>query len=71
MAEQDRERIARAAREEAEDGRIACAKALALAKRLGVGPSLVGEVLNEQKIKIVQCQLGCFGWHKRGGGEQG
>jgi len=69
MTEKDRGRIVQAAREEAEDGRIACAKALALAERLGVSPRLVGEALNEQKIKIVQCQLGCFGWHKRGGGE--
>jgi hypothetical protein len=34
--------------------------ALALAKRLAVPASDVGRVCNEQGVKIMGCQLGCF-----------
>jgi len=51
-----REEVARAA----EEGRIACSAALALAGRLGVSPALVGAAANELGIKIKACQLGCF-----------
>jgi len=54
-------RIAQAVRGAAEDGRIACSKALAIARRLGVPARAVGEVCNRERIKIVDCQLGCFG----------
>jgi molybdopterin-guanine dinucleotide biosynthesis protein len=58
--EGETKKIAKAVRAEAEDNRIACAKALALARRLGVSPDQVGEACNQARIKIVQCQLGCF-----------
>jgi DNA invertase Pin-like site-specific DNA recombinase len=54
-------RIAQAVRRAAEDGRIACSKALAIARRLGVPARAVGEACNRERIKIVDCQLGCFG----------
>jgi hypothetical protein len=41
-------------------GRIACAAAFRLAEELGLSRKDLGELLNELKIKIVQCQLGCF-----------
>lgn len=60
MSNEESKSIAEALRAEAEDGRIPCAKALALARRLGAEPGQVGEVCNKERIKIVQCQLGCF-----------
>jgi hypothetical protein len=45
----------------AEERRLACAEALAIAERLGVEPIAVGQTANRLGIKIVDCQLGCFG----------
>lgn len=44
----------------APNGRIPCAAAFKLAEELSLTRSQLGELLNELKIKIVQCQLGCF-----------
>jgi hypothetical protein len=44
----------------APNGRIPCAAAFKLAEELGITRSRLGELLNELKIKIIQCQLGCF-----------
>jgi hypothetical protein len=57
----DRERrVMEAVRQAAEDGRMGCARALDLAKRLEVPPALVGRVCDRLGIKIASCQLGCF-----------
>ncbi len=42
------------------DGKIPCQEALAIAQRLSITPAAVGKKLNEMKIKIKGCQLGCF-----------
>ncbi len=42
------------------NGTISCSKALEIASRLDVKPAVVGKTLNELKIKIKGCQLGCF-----------
>jgi len=42
------------------DGKIACVAAFRLAEELGLSRKDLGELLNELKIKIIQCQLGCF-----------
>jgi hypothetical protein len=44
----------------AEEGRIACEEALKLARELEISSQEVGRILNEMKIKVVHCQLGCF-----------
>ncbi len=44
----------------APQGKIPCATAFKLAEELGVTRAEMGELLNELKIKIIQCQLGCF-----------
>ncbi|MFZ5453188.1 MAG: hypothetical protein ACOZF2_15120 [Thermodesulfobacteriota bacterium] len=44
----------------APEGRIPCAAAMNLAKELGISRKEMGELLNEIRIKITQCQLGCF-----------
>jgi hypothetical protein len=43
-----------------EGGRIACEEALKLARELDISSQEVGRLLNEMKIKVVHCQLGCF-----------
>lgn len=65
MEAENRERIAEAVRAESEGGAITCKEALALAERLGVEPPLVGQSADEEHIKIVECQLGCFGRRRR------
>jgi hypothetical protein len=44
----------------APEGKIPCAAAFKLAEELGLSRSRLGELLNELRIKIVNCQLGCF-----------
>ena len=46
---------------EARDGSLACAQARALCERLGCRPQAVGEACDRLGVKIVACQLGCFG----------
>ncbi len=50
------DRLQKAARQ----NRINCAGALAIAKTLGIPPAEVGAAANRLKIKISNCQLGCF-----------
>jgi hypothetical protein len=44
----------------APEGKIPCAAAFKLAEELGLSRAEMGEMLNELRIKIIQCQLGCF-----------
>ena len=41
-------------------GNIPCTAALEIARRLKVTPKEVGDAATKQKIKISNCQLGCF-----------
>ena len=47
-------------RAKAEDGKIKCAEAFALAKAEQVSVKRVGEALNELEVKVSGGQLGCF-----------
>ncbi|MBN2271517.1 MAG: hypothetical protein JXN61_12945 [Sedimentisphaerales bacterium] len=40
--------------------RLNCAQAFELAKELRVDVSEIGRICNRQKIRISNCQLGCF-----------
>ena len=42
------------------NGKLPCAVAFRVAKKLKVSPKEVGDAANELKIKIAGCQLGCF-----------
>jgi hypothetical protein len=44
----------------APEGKIPCATACRLAEELGISRKDLGDLLNELKIKIIHCQLGCF-----------
>jgi hypothetical protein len=42
------------------DGKISCKAAFDIADEAGASRSEIGELLNEMRIKIRACQLGCF-----------
>ncbi|MCX5813019.1 MAG: hypothetical protein NT178_10805 [Proteobacteria bacterium] len=42
------------------DGKIACKQALNIAEEENIPSKELGEMLNELKIKVFGCQLGCF-----------
>jgi molybdopterin-guanine dinucleotide biosynthesis protein len=46
--------------ERAKDNRLPCAAAFKIAEETGVPKKRIGELLNEMKVKVVSCQLGCF-----------
>jgi hypothetical protein len=56
----DRQKIEKAVLEKARDGKIPCAVCFKIAEEVGVSKREMGKILNEMKIKIGQCQLGCF-----------
>jgi uncharacterized membrane-anchored protein len=39
---------------------IDCSESFAIANKFGMAPIEVGKICNEMKIKIMNCQLGCF-----------
>ena len=47
-------------KEAAKDGKIPCAMAFKVAKECNVTSQEIGNLLNQLKIKIANCQLGCF-----------
>ena len=47
-------------RETAPEGKIPCAVAFKLAEELGISRQELGNLLNEMRVTIIQCQLGCF-----------
>lgn len=44
----------------AEGGKITCKGAMKLATRLGVPRKDMADLLSKYKVKIKECQLGCF-----------
>jgi hypothetical protein len=42
------------------NGKIPCAVAFRIARKLKVSPKQVGDAANKLNIKISSCQLGCF-----------
>jgi hypothetical protein len=61
------EQIAKAIREKAPGGELACAVAEKIAKDLRVGIPEVGVTADLLEMKIKKCQLGLFGWGKKPG----
>ena len=54
------EEITAKLKDAAKDGEISCAMAQKIAIENKVSMKQVGDLLNKLKIKIIQCQLGCF-----------
>jgi hypothetical protein len=44
-----------------QDNKLSCHDALAAAAKLDLKPSQIGKYCNQNRIQIVNCQLGCFG----------
>ena len=42
------------------DGKLPCAVAFKIARKLKVAPKTVGDAANRLNIRISGCQLGCF-----------
>jgi hypothetical protein len=57
MTDEDVKTRVRAA---APEGKIPCAAAFRLAEELRISRKDLGSLLNDMRIKIIQCQLGCF-----------
>jgi hypothetical protein len=54
------EEIVAKLKEAVRDGKISCALAQKFALENKISMKQVGDLLNQMKIKITQCQLGCF-----------
>ena len=54
------EKIEEAILAKAKDGKIPCAVCFKIADDLGIPKKELTKALNEMKIKISECQLGCF-----------
>lgn len=57
---EDRKKLKEAVLEKAKDGKLPCALCLKIADDFRISKREMGKILNEMKIKISQCQLGCF-----------
>ena len=44
-----------------ENGQLPCEAAHSVARQLGIGPGIVGEVADVTEVRISRCQLGLFG----------
>ena len=56
----DRKKLEEIIKEKAEDGKLPCPLCFKIAEDFGISRKEMGKILNEIKIKISQCQLGCF-----------
>ena len=56
------ERLATALKEKIKAGRISCAAAHGVAKRLACSPADIGRALDLMEIRLSRCQLGLFGY---------
>ncbi len=54
------DRLRELIKEKSTDGKINCKDALGIAATLEISAALVGKTVDEMKIKIKGCQLGCF-----------
>jgi len=56
----DRDKLEKAILEKAKDGKLPCAMCFKIAEDFKISKSEMGKILNEMKVRISQCQLGCF-----------
>jgi hypothetical protein len=56
----DRKKLEETIQGKAKDGKLPCAMGFKIAEDFGISKREMGKILNEMKIRISQCQLGCF-----------
>jgi len=56
----DRKKLEEAITKETRNGKIPCPVCFKLAEEFGISRKEFGKILNEMKVKVSQCQLGCF-----------
>lgn len=56
----DRKKIEEVIKKEAKGGKLPCAMCFKIAEDFGIPKKEMGKILNEMKVKIGWCQLGCF-----------
>ena len=56
----NKEAIIEKVKKQSKDGKIACKQAQKIAEEEGIPYKDLGSLLNELKIKVANCQLGCF-----------
>ena len=56
----DRKKLEEAILAKAKGGKIPCASCFKIAEEFGISKQGMSEILNQTKIKIGYCQLGCF-----------
>ncbi len=56
----DKEKITQKVKSLSKDGKLSCKQALKLAEEEGISSRDLGKLLNEMKVKVAACQLGCF-----------
>ena len=56
----DRKKLEETILKKSKAGKLPCAVSFKIAEDFGMSKRGMGKILNEMKIKISQCQLGCF-----------
>jgi len=56
----DRKRLEEVIKEKAKSAKLPCAMCFKIAEDFGISKKEMGKILNAMKIRISQCQLGCF-----------
>ncbi|MCJ7803091.1 MAG: hypothetical protein MUP18_00660 [Desulfobacterales bacterium] len=56
----DRDKLEKVILKKAKAGKLPCAMCFKIAEDIKISKREMGKVLNKMKIKISQCQLGCF-----------
>ncbi|MEW6376111.1 MAG: hypothetical protein AB1502_10035 [Thermodesulfobacteriota bacterium] len=56
----DRKKLEEAILKKSKEGKLPCVICFKIAEDFKISKREMGKVLNEMKVKISQCQLGCF-----------
>ncbi len=56
----DQRKLEEVVKEKAKGGKLPCAMCFKIAEDFGISKKELGRILNEMKVKISGCQLGCF-----------
>lgn len=56
----DRKRLEETILKKSKAGKLPCAMCFKIAEDFGISKREMGKILNEIKVRIRQCQLGCF-----------